>query len=155
MQLEGWHYVDKPQDVEFMLEKTCGFHDSVLKEMEYLSGSYVDDENNMHCIDNVRQVIMRFDSQWCRSIEMVFERVTAVNLRPCLENETSFLYDASVFIKNKTIFFFDSYIEEIDTSYDGTWIASHGLRWRFYGERKQWSGGGEYNGKDKGTVPLS
>ena len=133
-QLEGWHYVNKLHDIEFILEQTRGFHDSVLKELTYLSGAYVDNKNNMHCTDSIRQVAMRFDSQWCRSVEMVFEGVVALNLRPYSDNESSYLYDASFFIQNETVFFFDSQINEIDNSYEGTWIASYGLRWRFYGE---------------------
>jgi len=30
--------------------------------------------------------VRNFDSQWCRSIEMGFEGVTALNLRPCHDN---------------------------------------------------------------------
>jgi lipopolysaccharide assembly outer membrane protein LptD (OstA) len=136
-QLEGWHYIYSTHDIEFILEQTNGFHDSVLKEMNYVSGSHVDNKNHMHCNDSVRQVTMWFDSQWCRSIELVFEGVVSLNLRPFSNNEPSYLYDASLFLQDKTVFFFDSEINEIDNSYDGTWIASCGLRWRFYGEEKE------------------
>ncbi|MCL2049742.1 MAG: hypothetical protein FWG87_13565 [Defluviitaleaceae bacterium] len=132
--LENWHYVENPQDIDFIFAETNGFHDSVLKELNYVSGSYVDAENQMYDSDNVRQLILRFDSQWCRSIELVFDGVISLNLRPFLDNETSFLYDASLFVQDETIFFFDSQIDSVDTSYDGTWVQSYGLRWRFYGE---------------------
>jgi hypothetical protein len=134
--LDGWNYVEKQHDIDFIFEQTSGFHDSVLRELNYTSGAYVDDENRMYCTDSVRQVTMRFDSQWCRSIEMVFEGVVALNLRPYSDNFTSFLYDASMFVQDETIFFFDSHIEEIDKNYDGTWIKSYGLRWRFYGNNR-------------------
>lgn len=99
--------------------------------MNYISGAYVDDKNRIHCTDEVRQVTMRFDSQWCRPIEMVFEAVVALNLRPFQDNQSSWLYDASLFVQNETVFFFDSHIDAIDRTYDGTWIESYGLRWRF------------------------
>ena len=137
--LEGWHYVSNLQDIDFILEQTNGFHDSVFKEMSYSSGSYVDSENNMYGMDNVRQVTMRFDSQWCRSIEMVFEGVVSMNLRPHSDNESAELWAASLFIQNETVFFFDSEIDGIDNSYDGTWISAYGLRWRFYGENRDFS----------------
>jgi len=100
----------------------------VLKELNYSSGAYVDDENRMYCTDSVRQVTMRFDSQWCRSIEMVFEGVIGLNLRPSSDNTTSFLYGASMFVQDGIISFYDSHIDSIDKSYEGTWIESFGLR---------------------------
>ncbi|MCL2563722.1 MAG: hypothetical protein FWE08_06775 [Oscillospiraceae bacterium] len=130
-QSDDWNYVDKQQDIDFILEQTGGFHDSVLKKLDYISGSYVDDKNQMYCMDNIKQVSMWFDSQWCRPIEMVFESVIALNLRPYSDNETSFLFDAALFVQNETIFFFDSRIDAIDRNYDGTWIEAYGLRWRF------------------------
>ena len=130
--LEGWHCVRSQQDIDFIFEQTGGFHDSVLKELNYISGSYVDDKNQMHCMDSTKQIKMRFDSQWCRPIEVVFEGVVALNLRPCSDNETSDLYDASLFVQNETVFFFDTQIDDIDKSYDGTWVEAYELRWRFY-----------------------
>ena len=135
--LEGWHYVEKPHDIDFLFDETVGFHDSVLKDLNYVSGAYVNDENQMHAVDSVRTVTMRFDSQWSRSIEMVFEGVVKLNLQPSADIMASFLYDASMFIQDETIFFFDSQIDSIDRSYDGTWIESYGLRWRFLSEHRK------------------
>ena len=134
--LKGWNYVENQKDIDFMLEQTSGFHDSILKDLNYISGGYVDDENQMHCTDSIRQVTMRFDSQWCRSIEMVFEGVISMNLRPYADNESSYLYNASLFVQDETIFFFDSHIDSIDKLYEGTWIGAYGLRWRFYGQKQ-------------------
>ena len=100
--------------------------------MNYISGSYVNDENHMFCTDNVRRVTMRFDSQWCRSIEIVFEGVLALNLRPCQDNYSADLHDASLFIQDEVLYFFDSRLDNINKSYDGTWIESYSIRWRFY-----------------------
>jgi len=129
--LKGWNYVESQQDIDYIFEQTDGFHDSVLNELNYTSGAYVDDEKRMYCTDNVRRVIMRFDSQWCNSFEMTFEGVTALNLRPSSDNFSSDIFDASLFVKDETILFFDSRIDAIDKSYGGTWIESYGLRWRF------------------------
>jgi len=128
--LEGWNYIEKQRDIDFILEQTSGFHDSVLKNLNYVSGAYVDDENQMHGNDDVRQITMRFDSQWCNSIEMIFEGVISLNLRPYPEQSFSFLFDASLIIQDEIIFFADSR-DALDKSYDGTWIESYGLRWRF------------------------
>jgi len=130
-QLEGWHYVEEQQDVDFLLEQTGGFHDSVLKELSYVSGAFVDEKKSMYCTDSVRSVTMRFDSQWCRPIEMIFEGVVALNLRPCQDNYTSEIYKASLLLQNASIFFCDGMMDNIDKDYAGTWIESFSLRWRF------------------------
>jgi len=100
--------------------------------MYYISGSYVDNKKWMYCMDDVRQVTMRFDSQCCRPIEMIFEGVTALNLRPASENYTSEIHAASLFLRNASIFFCDEQMDDIDKTYEGTWIESYNLRWRFY-----------------------
>jgi len=131
-QLEGWYYIKEQKDIDFTLEQTYGFHDSVLKGLNYISGAYVDNENAMYCLDSKRSVTMYFDSQWCSNIEMVFEGVTALNLRPYSDNESSSVYSASLFLRDACIFFCDGEMNDIDKTYDGTWIESYGLRWRFY-----------------------
>ena len=128
--LEDWNYVENQADIDFLLQQTASFHDSVLKELKYISGSYVDAENHMRCTDNVRQVTMFFDSQWCSSIEMIFESVIGLNLRPHQDNHFSVIFEASLFIQDETVFFFDSQLNSIDRSYNGTWIEAYRLRWR-------------------------
>jgi len=129
--LEGWQYIETQQDVDFILEQTAVFHDSVLREVNYVSGSYVDEKNSMRCTDNERRVTMRFDSQWCRPIEMVFEGVTALNLRPASDNHSSNIFEATLLLQNAAVFFCDDTVNETDEAYTGTWIKAYGLRWRF------------------------
>lgn len=75
--INGWNYIETMEDVNFLLSQTYSFHDSVLKEMKYVSGAYVDCDNNMRPTNSVSQITMRIDSQQCRAIEMIFEGVTA------------------------------------------------------------------------------
>ena len=129
--LDGWNYIETQQDIDFIFEQTFSFHDSVLKELNYISGSYVDDDNTMFCTDSMKQISMRFGSQWCKPIEIVFEGVIALNLRPRADNYESCIYEASLFIQDETIFFFDSKINAADRFYDGTWVQSFRMRWKF------------------------
>ena len=129
--IEGWHYIEKQQDIDFILEQTSGFHDSVLKDLSYISGAYVDEKNSMFCTDSERQVAMRFDSQWSRPIEMIFEGVTALNLRPSSDNYSSNIYGATLQLQNASVFFCDDTINAIDELYTGTWVKAYSLRWRF------------------------
>ena len=85
----------------------------------------------MYPVTDIRQVTMFFDSQCCDTIEMVFEGVTAFNLRPAGDNYTADISVASLIIKDASIFFCDDRIEEWDESYKGIWITAYGLRWRF------------------------
>lgn len=85
----------------------------------------------MYPVADVRQVTMYFDSQWCDTIEMVFEGVTAFNLRPAGDNYTADISAASLITKDATIFFCDDGNQEWDKKYEGTWITAYGLCWRF------------------------
>ena len=113
------------------MEQVSGFHDSVLKELNYISGAYVNNDKSMYPMADLRKVTMCFESQWCQSIEMIFEGVTALNLRPSGDNYDSIIFDASLYLKDASIFFSDCYLEQIDKPYEGTWITAYSLRWRF------------------------
>ena len=129
--VEGWNYVETQQDIDSILEQTSAFHDSVLKELDYISGAYVDENNSMYCSDSERRIKVRFDSQWCRPIEMIFEGVTELNLRPASDNYSSNIYGATLLLQNASIFFCDDTIDDINELYTGTWIKAYSLRWRF------------------------
>jgi len=129
---EGWNYIESQGDIDSLMEQTCSFHDSVLKDISYVSGSYVDGQKNMYCCEDGKILTMRFDSQCCKNIEMVFEGVTALNLRPVPDNYTSNIYGASLFLRDACIFFCDSETKDIDREYKGTWVEAYNLRWRFF-----------------------
>ena len=130
-EMSGWTYVETQEEANILLENAYSFHDSVLKTLNYTSGAYVNSDRSMYPVADIRQVIMCFDSQWCDTIEMVFEGVTAFNLRPARDNYTADISAASLIVKDASIFFFDDRIQEWDENYEGTWITAYGLRWRF------------------------
>jgi len=129
--LNGWNYIETKEDIDFIMKETAGFHDSCIVKLNYTSGSYVNDENAMICVDNVRCVTMDFDSQWCNGIELVFENVISLNLRPSLDNYSSNIYEITLFVKDYEVYFYDSSVGDIDEMYQGTWLKSNTLRWRF------------------------
>jgi hypothetical protein len=130
-EMSGWTYVETQEDVNNLLENAFSFHDSVLKTLNYKSGAYVNPDRSMYPVADARQVTMCVDSQWCDTIEMVFEGVTALNLRPAGDNYTADISAASLIIKNASIFFCDDGIQEWDENYEGNWITAYGLRWHF------------------------
>lgn len=128
----GWNYIDTQEDIDEFLKQTYRLHDSILKSVNYISGGYVDADNkSMYPLDSTRKVTFIIDCQMTNSIEIVFEGVTALNLRPTGDNYTSNIFETSLYIKDCTVFFADSDVDSFDESYDGTWITSYGMRWKF------------------------
>lgn len=127
----GWNYIETPEDVENLMDQASDFHDTVLKELNYVSGAYTTSDGIMFPEGDLRKITMYIDSQWCHPIEMIFEGVTALNLRPAGDNYGEDIFEASLFVKDASVFFCDGSLKEIDTSYAGTWIAAYSLRWRF------------------------
>ena len=129
--LPGWNYVMTQEDADAFQRSVCGFHDAVIRGLDYVSGAYVNADKSMYPLAAVRSVSILIQSQQCRDFEMIFEGVTALNLRPAADKYTADIYDASLFVRDASVFFSDSCLEKPDTSYEGTWITAYGLRWRF------------------------
>lgn len=128
--LPDWNYIESEPDIERLMEKFAGFHDSVIREVHYLSGDYVDGEG-MHLTPSCdKKIQFLFDSDWSDSIEVVFEAVRLMQLVPPAENYLADLYDASIFVKNHEIYFYDSSLKKIPDMYGGTWVKALGMRWR-------------------------
>lgn len=137
----GWQYVENETDIHGLLYAFYDFHDSCLTSLQYISGSKVLEDRSMIPFDGIRQVTMSFESQCCNPIELVFEGVLAMNLRPARDNRDSIINCASIILKDEAIFFCDcemkteelSCDDEMETeelSYEDTWIKALSLRWR-------------------------
>lgn len=133
--LPGWSYVNTPEEAEALLEATYGFHDSVLVSLQYTSGAKKLPNGAMLPCDTVRQVRMLFDSQWTPSIELVFEGVKALDLRPAGNNYSSILFEATCRVRDAAVFFCDGFCKDED-AYPGTKIWAYSLRWRFLPEEQ-------------------
>lgn len=127
--LTEWNYIESEKDIENIMETFGEFHDSVLKTLNYISGSRKVEEG-MIVIDSVRQVSMIFDSDWSDSIEIVFEGVLALNLRPAKDNYSSELFSATIMLKDATILFYDGEVISEQKNYEGTWLNALEVRWR-------------------------
>ena len=124
--------MEKQQDIDTLMEQFCGFHDSVLKEFTYITGDYVAEDPNMHLSESVaKQIRLVFESQWARGIEMILLAPRFIQLVPPAENYLADLYDASVFIKDCMVYFYDSYMEAMPAAYQNSYFAAMGMRWRF------------------------
>lgn len=109
-----------------------GFHDSVIKEISYISGEYYDAKQKvMHLnIAGSKQVKVIFNSDWAEELEIVLLAPRIIHFLPGEENYFSNLMEASILIKDQIVYFYDSYIETIEENYKGTYFKSMGLMWK-------------------------
>ncbi len=134
-QLPGWRYVTTPEEAEALLHAAHGFHDTVLVSLHYVSGSERTKEG-MLCSDRARQVTMLFHCDWTPPIELVFEGVKALNLRPAGTNGCSILTEATCRVRDAMVFFSAGWCEEGEEgTFPGTAVWAYSLRWRFLSDR--------------------
>lgn len=136
--LPGWSYVLSQEEAETLLRSYHDFHDSVLVDLRYTSGSEQLPDGSMRVADYIRQVTMRFHSDWAPPLEMAFEGVEGLDLRPANEDCFSCLEEATLRFRDGSVFFCDGFCED-EASYPGTKISAYSLRWRFLPPVKQQS----------------
>jgi hypothetical protein len=127
----GWSYIQEESDVDVLLGQTLGLHDSVIRTISYTSGAYVDNDKSMHVTANMRKVNVIIDSQWCDTVELVFEGVTSLKLSPPADNFGAEIYGVSLFIENGIISFVDAEMNKLDCSECNACISAYSMRWKF------------------------
>ena len=129
--LEGWNYIESKEDIDYLMIEYSGFHDAILKEMSYISGEYVDNDGmQLNPIGN-KEIKLVYNSDWAEEIEIILLSPRICHILPGDENYMSVLYDASMFIKDCVVYFYDSDIEDITYDYEGTFFKALGIRWRY------------------------
>lgn len=133
--LPNWNYIEAEQDIENLMKESCGFHDSVIREIHYISGDYYDP--NEHCTRFTQSYNKKFqlifDSELFGCIEIIFEATALMQLVPPQENYLGDIFGASIFIRDYMIYFYDNKFEKIPEDYDGTFVKALGMRWRRIG----------------------
>ena len=85
---EQWHYIRTQQDVDALTELFVGFHDPRLDRLTY----------EEEC--GKAKLTARFDnSGWFGIIELRFEGLLALNLRPPLENCSREIFSATLLFR--------------------------------------------------------
>lgn len=126
--------INSDKDIEILMNKFNGFHDSCLKELRYYSGSYVDNDGGMYPFNSIRCITIIFQSQNAdiRAIEMKFEKIEKLNLFPQNEEYDSIIYGASI-KKIDNIFYWSEWenfrFEDLDKE-EGTWLSAQKISWR-------------------------
>lgn len=129
-----WNEINSYEDLSNFMDMHYGFHDSCLKELKYISGTYVNENLSMHPINDHRTlkiVIQRQFKDPC-VIELEFMGLIYLKLFPNDENYTSEILDATMILKDDCIFWCDcGGLSETDIeTYKGTTICASKVRWR-------------------------
>ena len=129
-----WNEIANEKDLNSFMDTVCGFHDSCLKELKYISGAYVNEELSMLPINNQRVLSMFIQRQFKNPsvVEMQFVGLKYLKLFPNDENYTCEILDATMILKEDCIYWCDCgglSVKDIE-SYAGTAICASKLRWR-------------------------
>jgi len=128
-----WNSIKTEQDIADLMVIYDNFHDSCIKEIQYVSGAFVNTDLSMHAINDCRCLRIAFQRQSTNpfAIELEFSELVRFNLEPAGENYSCEILDVSMFFENNQIFWGDSERFAIERdSYQGTWICSNSARWK-------------------------
>lgn len=97
------------KDLDSFMNIMCGFHDSCVKEIKYISGAYVNEKLSMSPVNSQRILCVIIQRQFedPSAIEMQFAGLKYLKLFPNGENYTCEILDASMIIKEDCIYWCD------------------------------------------------
>ena len=129
-----WHEIKNDREAADFMDKVYAFHDSCIKEMQYISGAYVNEELAMIPVNRLRvlRVLLQRQFDDLPVIELEFEGLRFLKLFPNDERYTCEILDSALFLKDGCIYWCDcGDVSEDDLEhYRGTLICAEKLRWR-------------------------
>ena len=129
-----WNEISNEKDLYSFMDTVCGFHDSCLKELKYISGAYVNEKLGMYALNDQRvlSVIIQRQFEDPSAVEMQFVGLKYLKLFPCDDDYTCEILDATMILKEDCVYWCDcgGLSEEDIESYTGTVICASKVRWR-------------------------
>ena len=125
------------KEIQLFLEKCHSFHDSCIYEIDYISGSYVDESMRMSLENTSNTLRMRFHSQNmdCKVFDLEFSGLISLHFNPPSPNESHEIFAGTVIDYEGIYFWSDNH--EFDPSdlvnsfkRKETWICCKKIRWR-------------------------
>lgn len=100
-----WYEVKNKKDINYLLQKYCGFHDSCLVSLNYNSGALVDSDGNMRFgISEERELHMFFKSQCTKKVlELNFTHVKNFHVAGWQEYYACDIFSCYLDIRNDLI----------------------------------------------------
>ncbi len=137
-----WINVHSQADVDYLLDRFGGFHDSCLREMHVWTEHWVVEDLAMAApghLDTHVRILFQRQFREPSAIEMLFSQVTRLNLVPSPENYDSIIFDATLLIRGDTIYWSDDagWSPDDPQCHRSTWIAAKQLCWR---DASEWLG---------------
>jgi hypothetical protein len=140
-----WKEIKSTEDIKNLWDSFGYFHDACLKELHLWTDYFVDGNSlGMHINSGLDcRVRILFHRQWENpsAIELQFEQVTRINLRPSQENYADIIYDSAMVIDDGTIYWADDACWSLDQDETEknkyTWISAKTLKWR---DASDWMG---------------
>ena len=125
--------ISDKSSIDYLMHMFNGFHDSCIKEIRYVSGTYVDRNRAINPFDSIKTAAVIFQSQSAaiRTIEMKFEKVHRLILCPKGEDEDAIIYGASIKKYNGLLYWSsidDAELTELESN-EFTWISSEKISW--------------------------
>lgn len=129
-----WNEIMNEKDLTNFMDSLYRFHDSCIKELKYISGSYVREDLGMHPINDQRVLKLIIQRQFKNpaTIEMEFIGLKRLCMSPADENFTCEIFGATMILKDDCIYWCDweNLSEDDLDDYNGTLICASRVRWR-------------------------
>ena len=131
-----WYVVNSMEDISYLMTQFGNFHDSVLTELKYISGAYVNKDQTMVPLNLKREVSVVFQrqSEKLSSVELVFEGVKSIHLLPSIPDNSCEIFGAQILKYDGRFYWVDtdfgvSFLDDI-SQYSGNLISGEKLKWR-------------------------
>lgn len=116
---EQWTYIKTQNDADAFFKAFAGFHDATLDKIQYV------EDYHKRCLT------ITFDnSGWYGVVELCFEGLVSMNLRPAQENYSREIFNACLFVEEECIFWADDALDKEDLNHAGSFIKALNLKWR-------------------------
>lgn len=138
-----WIELKNQKDLDVVMECFGRFHDSCIRELHMWTDHYVNHDLSMSVstgLDhNIRLLVQRQAENRC-AIELLFEKVTQLYIKPSPENYDSIIFEATFLQKNGLFYWADdsNWDPDGEAKYSAVnWICSKAVRWR---DASEWLG---------------
>jgi len=115
---DAWHYLSTQEDADAFMQDFAGFHDATLDKLIYEEDT---------CMSRITAT---FDnSGWYGVVEICFEGILMMNLRPPQENYDRFIYDGILRVTEESVYWADESCKDASCSC----IEALSAKWRKIG----------------------
>ena len=129
-----WQEIKTEMELQTFMEKLHFFHDSCIKEIQYISGAYVNAELRMHAINDRRllRVLVQRQCAELATLELDFGGLKYMNLIPLDETYTCEILAAALYFQDGYIYWCDKTADDTQDAgpFESILICAERLRWR-------------------------